>query len=96
LQKQRPEIKCNCDKETFQDDFASVQIMPLTDLREAIFEVHLLIDHSAIEIFINEGEYLITAQLFPNGNYSDLTIENLDNATLSLKDFGLNKVESIW
>jgi fructan beta-fructosidase len=83
-------------KVDFQEDFGGVQIMPVAQLPEGKYEVRILIDHSSIEVFINEGQYAMTAQLFPNEKYTDLTIENLGDTEFTLKDFQLNEIEGIW
>jgi len=80
----------------FQENFGGVQFMPVPNLIESDYEVRVLIDHSSIEVFINEGQYVMTAQLFPNEKYTDLTIENLGEEEFSLKDFSISSVKRIW
>ena len=87
--------RTNSGKVDFQEDFASVQQMPVFDLPEE-YEVRILMDHSSIETFINKGQYVMTAQLFPNKPYDRLTIENLGEAQIELKNIETNKVERIW
>ncbi len=60
------------------------------------YEVRILVDSSSIEIFVNKGEYVMTAQLFPNAPYTDLTFENLGREAIQLKDFEISGVEGIW
>ncbi|MEP3209180.1 MAG: glycoside hydrolase family 32 protein [Maribacter sp.] len=88
--------RTNSGKVAFQEDFASIQIMPVTGLPEEEYEVRLFIDHSSIEVFMNKGQYVMTAQLFPNENYTNLTIENLGDSEIRLKDFEINGVKRIW
>ena len=88
--------RTNSGKVDFQEDFGGVQIMPVERLPKGEFEVRILIDYSSIEVFINEGQYALTAQLFPNEKYTDLTIENLGDAEVTLKDFQLNEIEGTW
>ncbi len=88
--------RTNSGNVEFQDDFASVQIMPVEDLPEGEYEVRVLIDNSSIEVFINKGQYVMTSQLFPNENYTDLTIENLGDSEINLKGFAINRVKRIW
>ncbi len=80
----------------FQEDFGSIQQMPVPDLPDGEFEIRILIDHSSIEVFINEGQYVMTAQLFPNEEYTDLTLENLGDSEITLEGFELNEVKRIW
>ncbi|HMB63941.1 MAG TPA: glycoside hydrolase family 32 protein [Eudoraea sp.] len=84
-------------KTDFHENFGDrIQQMPIADLPEESFEVRLLLDWSSIEIFINEGQYVMTAQLFPNEPYTELQIENLADAEIEFNGFEVNKAESIW
>jgi len=83
-------------KVDFQEDFASVQQMPVPNLPEVEYEVRILVDRSSIEVFINKGQYVMTAQLFPNAPYETLTMENLGDSELVIKDFRLNPIKRIW
>jgi len=38
----------------------------------------------------------MTSQIFPNGNYTDLTIENLGDNELSMNAFSINEVKRTW
>ncbi len=81
----------------FQEDFGNhVQQMPIDNLPDTEFEVRIILDHSSIEIFINKGQYVMTAQLFPNEQYNMLMIGNTSAGPLRLKDFGISKVKRIW
>ncbi|QLG45786.1 glycoside hydrolase family 32 protein [Costertonia aggregata] len=81
----------------FHEDFASgVQTMPMNNLGQAEFEVRILMDASSIEVFINEGQYVMTAQVFPNKAFNMLDIENNASGTIILNDFEISKVASIW
>lgn len=88
--------RTNSGKVEFQGDFASNQIMPVENLPEGEYEVRVLIDKSSIEVFLNKGQYVMTAQLFPNGNYTDFTIENIGSISIDLKDFQTSHVEGVW
>lgn len=84
-------------KVDFQEDFGNgIQQMPIPDLPDGAYEVRILIDWSSIEVFINKGQYVMTAQLFPNEYYTDLTVENQTGNELILKEFGINDIKSIW
>jgi len=81
----------------FQEDFGKeIQQMPVPDLPEGEYEVSIFIDWSSVEIFINSGQYVMTSQIFPNGNYTDLTIGNLGDSELSMNAFSINEVKRIW
>lgn len=83
-------------KVDFQENFAGLQQMPVPNLPEGEYEVRVLIDHSSIEVFINKGQYVMTAQLFPNEKYTDLTIENLGNNEIIFEDLTVSKVKGVW
>ena len=81
----------------FHEKFAQrTQIMPLVNLPEEPFEIRILMDWSSIEIFINEGPHVITAQIFPNEYYQELKIDNGSAGDLILLDFEVSSAESIW
>ena len=84
-------------KTDFKDDFAlDVQKMPLSNLPNTEIEVRIFLDHSSIEIFINEGQHVMSNQIFPNEPYGVLEILNAANQPIELIDFSERKVERIW
>ena len=83
-------------KSDFQEDFAGVQQMPVPDLPDGEYEVRILMDRSSIEIFINEGQYVMTAQVFPNEFYSTLEIKNSSEEIIELNNFAINPVGRTW
>ena len=70
--------------------------MPVPNLPEDPFEIRILMDWSSIEVFINEGQYVMTSQIFPNEFYKQLEIKNNNNSDLILLNFEVNSAESIW
>lgn len=72
------------------------QQMPVANLPEELFEVRVLMDWSSVEIFINEGQYAMIAQLFPISPYNELQISNIGTSQLTLENFEISKAESIW
>lgn len=81
----------------FKDNFAlGLQHMPLPNLPEGEIEVRILLDRSSIEIFINQGQYVMTNQIFPNQPFETLEIINPSNQPLEIVDFKERKVERIW
>lgn len=84
-------------KVDFHEKFApGVQRMPIGNLPENPFEIRILMDWSSIEVFINQGQYVLTAQIFPNEFYKELDISNQNTSDLILLDFEVNAVERIW
>ena len=81
----------------FSEKFAyDSQRMPVPDLPEDPFEIRILMDWSSIEVFINEGQYVMTSQIFPRENYTELEVVNQNSADLILLDFKVNSAEPIW
>ena len=84
-------------KVDFHPKFApEVQRMPVENLPEDPFEIRILMDWSSIEVFLNGGQYALTAQIFPNEFYQQLEIENPNGTDLIFLDFQVSGVESIW
>lgn len=89
--------RSNSGKTTFDEDFAkNVQIMPVPDLPNGEYEVRVLMDWSSVEIFINHGQYVMTAQIFPNEFYRNLMISNPSDMELKLDTFTISPIKSIW
>ena len=80
----------------FKEGFGAVQQMPVHGLPDESVEVRMLVDRSSIEIFINKGQYAMTAQLFPNEAYNLLYVKNNDNEPLQLDGFSISAVERVW
>ena len=81
----------------FQEDFGgSVQKMPISNLPNGEVEVRILIDASSVEVFVNKGQYVMTAQLFPNEDYNELDVANPSNTSLEFADFRVSSVKRIW
>ena len=84
-------------KTSFDEDFAkNVQTMPIPDLPNGEYEVRILMDWSSVEIFINGGQYVMTAQIFPNEFYRTLLISNPADMELELDEFTISSIKSIW
>ncbi|MEO0572872.1 MAG: glycoside hydrolase family 32 protein [Bacteroidota bacterium] len=63
-------------------------------LKNLDFSIYL--DRSSIEIFLNQGQYAITDQLFPTKPYTRLTFENLSTAEVLISNLRVSAVKSIW
>ncbi len=82
----------------FESSFgAKTHNMPVEGVPEGEIEVRIVLDHSSAEVFINKGQYVMTQQIFPRSNYTQLTIENKEvSKGLVLSDFQNNTIKSIW
>jgi fructan beta-fructosidase len=59
-------------------------------------DFRILLDWSSIELFLNEGISVMTAQVFPRMPYSELLIGNSGQAALEVKGLEISRAESIW
>lgn len=84
-------------KTSFDEDFVkNIQTMPIPDLPNGEYEVWIVMDWSSVEIFINKGQYVMTAQIFPQEFYRTLLISNPGEMELKLKEFSISPIKSIW
>jgi fructan beta-fructosidase len=62
-------------KTDFHPEFGNLHQMPLEGIQ--VQSLRIFIDRSSIEVFINEGERVMTELVFPNEPYMLLTLEGL-------------------
>lgn len=78
---------------TFHPDFGSIESAP-AELIDGKLKLHVFIDHSIVEVFINDGESVITNQVFPTKNPSSIELFSIHgeaNTTVSMWT-----LKSIW
>ncbi len=78
----------------FKDNFAAPLQKQNYEPEERDVEVRIIIDQSSVEIFIDEGRYVFTNQIFPTQPYTFMDIETDPNVTI--KRFKHHKLTSIW
>ena len=61
----------NCGLKDFNQKFVSEPIAPL--IKKDIYKIRLLVDKASSEIFINDGETVMTNIIFPSEWYRNLT-----------------------
>ncbi len=84
-------------KTDFNEKFANqIQQMPVAELPEGPYEVRMLNDRSSIEVFINKGQYTMTAQLFPTEPYDALEFENVSETSIRFDNIVLAQMKTIW
>lgn len=77
----------------FQADFSSIERAP-AKLQDGKLKLRIFIDHSIVEVFINDGEQVITNQIFPiNENSTIETFVEGGEGQSSLKAW---KINSVW
>ena len=78
----------------FEKRFADKEhVMPYTPSNKEV-DIRIIVDRSSIEIFIDDGRYVMTEQIFPTEYYNSLSISG-KNKTI-LKNFTFSKIKSIW
>jgi fructan beta-fructosidase len=78
---------------SFDEGFAGVQYAPFHSLGNKD-TVDIIVDHSSIEIFINEGESVMTALVFPQSILTGVALSSLENFNVS--DATIAKFSSLW
>jgi fructan beta-fructosidase len=81
----------------FNPDFAAkTQQMPIDMLPEGDLNFRILMDWSSVELFLDNGLYAMTSQVFPKENYNQVIIENTGSEPLEINGFEISRAESIW
>lgn len=81
-------------KTDFSDNFADkIHTLPFSDLEKKV-DARIIIDRSSIEIFVDEGKYVLTEQFFPNAPYNSIEISSSTNGVIT--DLNINYIKSIW
>ncbi len=87
----------NSGQTNFKDAFGNkLHNMPLSDLPDGEVEFRIVMDWSSIEIFINKGQYVMTAQVFPNTPFNVLELTNTAEKEFHADDFKIFPLRSIW
>lgn len=58
-------------------------------------KLHLFFDNSVVELFANDGEAVLTMQLFPENNYAGIFLNSIGGKTL-INDIKLWPLKSAW
>lgn len=81
-------------KTDFSDNFADkIHTLPFSDAEKEA-DVRIIIDRSSIEIFVDDGKYVMTEQVFPNAPYTGIEISSSTNGVIS--NLNINHIKSIW
>lgn len=80
----------------FQSEFGNKKhFMPMGMLNDGTHKIKILLDWSSIEVFMNEGVYVMTEQLFPTEAYNTLIVQNgSDESDIRLES--IKHMESVW
>ncbi len=72
----------------FSDVFAAVHTIPLKGVK--VEDIRIFLDRSSIEIFLNDGESVITELIFPISAYTALSFQGMDSK------LQIHQLKSIW
>ena len=80
---------------SFEEHFGKeIHLTEVPNLATNSIDYHIILDWSSVEIFLNDGIYSFTEQLFPQKPYSKLSVESEVNC--DIKNLTINKINSIW
>jgi fructan beta-fructosidase len=86
--------RTNSGQDDFNDGFAQRNDAPARVI-DGIVKLHIFVDWSSIEVFVNEGEAVITNRIFPDPESSDVILfSEGGSARLNRLDFW--SLNSIW
>ena len=80
----------------FQEDFKTIQTGPIGDLPHTDIPVAIFLDQSSVEIFLNNGQKVMTAQFFNSLDFNQLKIENNTAETHVYRGLKITPIQSIW
>ena len=65
--------RSQCSKAQFSPAFSGVHLAPL-EPENGVIRLHIFVDRSSVEVFANDGRVVLTDQIFPCGENSELEI----------------------
>jgi fructan beta-fructosidase len=88
--------RSGCSNNSFNKNFASLSRYE-TALAPAKgkIKLHIFFDHSIVEVFANDGETLMTAQIFPDENDNGIELFS-DGGATTFESVKLWKIKSVW
>lgn len=79
---------------TFNDQFAKVHAAPLTVQNQKL-KMHLFVDRSSVEVFGNDGEKVITDQIFPDPSSLGLELY-AKSGKVTLTSLQIYSLDKVW
>jgi sucrose-6-phosphate hydrolase SacC (GH32 family) len=77
----------------FHQTFPSVERAPVK-LQNGKLKLHVFVDNSIIEVFINDGESVITDQIFPSS--TEYSLEQFKEGGEAVTNLRVWKLKSVW
>ncbi|WP_420828860.1 GH32 C-terminal domain-containing protein [Metabacillus dongyingensis] len=84
----------NSDSFDYGSNVVDMHKGPLS-VSNGTLKMHIFVDHSAVEVFGNDGETVITDQIFPSPTSKGVKIYSKDG-NVTLKSLNIYPVKSIW
>lgn len=76
----------------FSENYLKTAFQTMNIGAKEALSVKIVLDTSSVEIFVNNGEFVMTNQIFPNENYTHFEI--LPNAELKIENFNLKEIKN--
>jgi fructan beta-fructosidase len=77
----------------FHADFARLQTAPIAG-QSVSLKLHLIVDRSSVELFLNDGEIVMTALVFPRAPYDSVVMRA--DRPVGIRSGTAYALESIW
>ncbi len=81
-------------KTDFSEAFADKTHTAPYGARDAVVDVRMILDRASLELFIDEGRYVMTEIFFPNSAFTEMILFSPADAVL--EDLNINKVSNTW
>jgi len=78
---------------SFNAAFGDLQVAPIRGSAQGL-KLQLYMDHSSLEIFLNEGETVFTSLVFPSVPYNLISLKS--DGEIELKAGTVYELQSIW
>lgn len=85
----------NCGYVSFNNNFPKIVRAPVV-LKNNEIKFHVFVDQLSVEVFVNEGDVVLTSLIFPNPNFQKKIELFSENASSMLKEFNAWELKSIW
>lgn len=86
--------RTNSGESDFHDDFAQKNDAPVR-LIDGIIKLHVFVDWSSIEVFVNDGEAVITNRIFPDPDSQGIQVYS-EGGDASINNLDFWSLRSIW
>jgi sucrose-6-phosphate hydrolase SacC (GH32 family) len=78
----------------FSDEFGGIHYAPRISEDQTI-NLKIYLDHSSLEVFVDNGEVVLTELIFPIPEYDQISLRSLDGTT-QIQQGKITELRSIW